>query len=106
MSSLRDHLYGKTKTKQRGTKPILKAHEEKKLPNYVFKMQDLDHPFASIELRLNVVLATHSRSTLGKGRLRRFQSKHPELATRRSQGLEVARAHALCSIILEHCIII
>ena len=29
-SSLRDHLYGRTTFRQRGTKPTLKAHEEKK----------------------------------------------------------------------------
>ena len=30
-SSVRDHVYGKTTSRQRGTQPTLKAHEEKKL---------------------------------------------------------------------------
>ena len=30
-SSIRDHLYGRTISRQRSTKPTLKAHEEKKL---------------------------------------------------------------------------
>ena len=37
-TSLRDHLYGKTKGRHRNIKPILKSHEEKKLVDYVFKM--------------------------------------------------------------------
>ena len=89
-TSIRDHLYGKTRTKQRGAKPTLKAHEEKKLVDYVFKMQDLGHLLTTIELLLKVALATQTRSTpwsangaLGKCWLRRFQHRHPELATRR-----------------------
>ena len=33
--------------------------------------------------------------------LRRFRRKHPELATKRSQGLEVVRARLLCSTTAE-----
>ena len=55
-----------------------------------------------------MALTTQSKSipwsTLGvlkKRWLRQFQGRHPKLATRRSQGLEVARARALCPTIAE-----
>ena len=101
-SSLRDHLYGKTTSKQRSNLPTLKPDEEKKLVDYIFKMQDLGHPLTPVELRLKVALATQTRETpwsaigvLGKGWLRRFRLRYPEIATRKSQGLEIARAHAV-----------
>ena len=47
-TSLRDHLYGKTRGMHKGIKPTLKSHEEKKLVNYVFKMQKLGHPLTPI----------------------------------------------------------
>ena len=56
--SLRDHLYGKTRERHRGIKPTLKSYEEKKLVDYVFKMQDLGHPLTPIQLRLKVAVAT------------------------------------------------
>ena len=59
-SSIRNHLYDKTRTRQRGAKPTLKAHEQKKLVDYVFKMQDLGHPFTAMELCLKVALATQT----------------------------------------------
>lgn len=103
VSSLRDHLYGKTNNRKRGKSPTLKPDEEEKLVDYIFKMQDLGHPITPAELRLKVALATQCKKTPwsaegvpGKGWLRRFKGRHPELATRRSQGLEVARARALC----------
>jgi hypothetical protein len=63
MSSLRDHLYGRTKTRQRGKQPTLKPDEEKKIVDYIFKMQDLGHPLTPGELRLKVALATQTRKT-------------------------------------------
>ena len=42
-SSLRDHLYGKITSKQRGNLPTLKLDKDKKLLDYIFKMQDLGH---------------------------------------------------------------
>ena len=78
-SSLRDHLLGKTRSRQRGNSLALKPDEEKKLVDYIFKMQDLGHPLTAGELRLKVALATQSRETPwsaigvpGKGWLRRF----------------------------------
>ena len=90
-SFLRDHLYGKTEERHRVIKPTLKLHKEKKLVDYVFKMQDLGHPLTLVELYLMVVVATKRRSipwngpgVPGKGRLRQFRRRHPELDTRRS----------------------
>ena len=107
-SSLRDHLFGKTRSRQKGIKLVLAPHEEKKVVDYVFQMQDLGHPLTAAELCLKVATATQTRSTPwsasgvpGKGWLCRFHSKHPKISTRRSQGLEVARAHALCPITAE-----
>ena len=66
-------------------------------------MQDLGHPLTSNELRLKVAATIQTRETrwsasgiLKLGWLYRFCSRHPEISSRRSQGLEVARACALC----------
>ena len=107
-TSLHDHLYGKTVSRQRGKAPVLKPDEEKKLVDYIFQMQDLGHPLTAAELRFKVALAIQTRFTSwsatglpGKGWLRRFRIRHPEIATRKSQGLDVSRARALCPIIAE-----
>ena len=80
---------------------MLKAHKEKN-SRYLFKMQDLGYPFTPLELRLKVATTTQTRVTpwsacgvRGKGWLHRFRSRHPKITLRRSQGLEVARAHSL-----------
>ena len=71
--------------------------------DYVFKMQELGHPLTPLELRLKVATATQTRETPwsasglpGTGWLHRFCSRHPEIASRCSQGLEVARTRSLC----------
>ena len=87
---------------------MLRANEEQKLIDYMFKMQDLGHVLTVAELRLKVALATQTRATLWtttgllcKGLFRRFKIKHLEIATRKSQGLDINRARALCPIIAE-----
>ena len=107
-SSIRDHLYGRTTSRQKGIRPVLTPHDEKEIVDYVFNMQDRGHPLTAAELRLKVATATQTRpmpwSARGvpsKGWLRRFRSRHPEISSRRSQGLEVARARALCPITSE-----
>ena len=103
VSSLRDHLYGKTIGRKRGAQPILQKNEEKKLVDYLFKMQDLGHPLTPGQLRLKVAQATQTREipwsdvgVPGKSWLRSFKLRHPEIAARKSQPLEVARARGLC----------
>ena len=107
-TSLCDHLYDKTLTRQRGNALVLRADEEQKLVDYIFKMEDLGHPLTTVELRLKVALATQTRaipwSATGlssKGWFRRLRIRHPEIATRKSQGLDISRARALCPIIVE-----
>jgi hypothetical protein len=102
-SLLRDHLYGKTVSRQRGHQPVLKKDEEQKLVQYLFKMQDLGHPLSQGQLKLKVALATQTRlipwtaaGVPGKSWLRKFKERHPELATRKAQGLEMGRARGLC----------
>jgi hypothetical protein len=46
-SSLRNHLYGRVISRERGSQSILKKEEEKKLVQYLFKMQDLGHSLTS-----------------------------------------------------------
>ena len=71
-------------------------------------MQDLGHPLTPAEVRLKVALATQTRETPwsavgvpGKGWLRRFRLRYHEIATRKSQGLEIARARAVCPTMAE-----
>jgi hypothetical protein len=79
--------------------------EEKKLELYLFKMQDLGHLLTLGQLRLKVALATQTRETPwsaarvpGKSWLRSFRQRHPEISSRKSQGLEMGRARGLCSL--------
>jgi hypothetical protein len=102
-TSLRNHLYGLVTTRQRGSQSVLKEGEEQKLVQYLFKMQDLRHPLTSGQLRLKVTLATQTRETPwsalgvpGKSWLRCFKQRHPEVSSRKSQGLEMGRARGLC----------
>jgi hypothetical protein len=103
LTSLRDHLYGKVVGRKRDSQTILKEEEEQKLLKYLFKMQDLGHSLTSGQLRLKVALATQTRETPwstvgipGKSWLRSFKLRHPELTSRKSQGLELGRARGLC----------
>jgi hypothetical protein len=70
---------------------------------YLFKMQDLEQSLTAGQLRLKVALATQTRDTPwfaigvhGKSWLRHFRLRHPELASRKTQGLEMGRARGLC----------
>ena len=40
-TSIKDHLYGRMTSRQKDIRPILASHEEKKIVDYIFKMQDL-----------------------------------------------------------------
>ena len=64
-NSIRDHLYGRTTSRQKGIRPVMTPHEEKKIVYYVFKMQDRGHPLTAVELRLKVATATQTRSHHG-----------------------------------------
>ena len=107
-TSLYDHLYGKTCTRQRDNAPVLRRDDEQKLVDYIFMIQNLGHSLTVVQLRLKVALATQTRATPwsgtglpNKGWLRRFKIRHFKIATRKSQGLHITRARALCLIIAE-----
>jgi hypothetical protein len=82
---------------------MLSQEEEGKLLDYCFKMQDLGHPLTSGQLRLKVAMATQTRETSwsangvpGKFWLRSFKLRHPDLASRINQPLEMDKARGLC----------
>ena len=60
-SLLKDHLYSRTTTRQRVIKPTSMAHQEIKIVDYLFKMQDLGHPLTPNELCLKVATITQTR---------------------------------------------
>ena len=62
-TSLCDHLFGRVQGRKMGAKTILKADEEKKILDYLFKMQDLGHLSTPRQLRLKVAQATQTRET-------------------------------------------
>jgi hypothetical protein len=104
-TTLRNHLYGRSLSRQRWQQSVLKQDKEIKLVQYLFKMQDLGHPLIVGQLRLKVALATQTRDTpwstigvSGKSWLRHFRLRHPKLASRKIQGLEMGRARGLCPI--------
>lgn len=107
VTSLHAHLYGTTTSTKRDITPTLKGDEDENLLDYVFKMQDLGHPITPCDLCLMVAQLTQIRKTLWIIKesllrwLRRFYGRHPELASIRSQGLEMARFRKLCSITSE-----
>ena len=101
-SSFRDHCYGKTRSRRRGVEGVLTAEEEKELVDYLVKMCDMGFGLSPSALKMKVYEITKSRWTPfrdgipGGGWMRWFRHRHPELTVRAAQGLESARARALC----------
>jgi hypothetical protein len=101
-SSLRDHLYGTTTKRKRGRQGVLSQAEETSLEQYLLQMQDLGYPLTIGQLRLKVAQMVETRENPfrngipGAGWLRWFRRRHPNLALRSTQGLEVNRARNLC----------
>lgn len=101
-SSFRDHCYGKTRSRRRGVEGVLTAEEEKELVEYLVKMCDMGFGLSPSALKMKVYEITKNRWTpfrdgiLGGGWMRWFRHCHPELTVRAAQGLESARALALC----------
>jgi hypothetical protein len=90
-SILRSHVIGITLSRKRGRKPVLSATEEGKLVNYIHGMARYGHPLNLTELKIKVAEATQLRATPytdgipGRGWLRWFRNRHPELSLRMSQ---------------------
>ena len=101
-SSFRDHCYGKTRSRRRGVSGVLTPEEEKELVDYLVKMCDMGFGLSPSALKMKVYEITKSRWTPfrdgipGGGWMRWFRHRHPELTVRVAQGLESARARALC----------
>jgi hypothetical protein len=97
-SSLRDHLYGTTTKRKRGRQGVLSQAEETSLEQYLLQMQDLGYPLTIGQLRLKVAQMVETRENPfrngipGAGWFRWFRRRHPNLALRSTQGLEVNRA--------------
>lgn len=100
-SSLRDHIYGKTMKRKKGRQGVLTVEEETSLVKWMMEMQDLAHPISILERRRKVAEITQERWTPfkdgipGRGWLRWFRNRHPELTLRSPQGLEEGRARGL-----------
>ena len=104
-SSLRDHLSRRTTTRKIGAKTILTNQEEKLLIQYIDEMLEVEQPLTPQMLNLKVAEICQGKLTPFKDGIPRdswfswFKQKHPHLVMRMPQGLEVARAKAMISII-------
>ena len=100
-SSLRDHLYGRTLKRKKGRQGVLNEEEESALVKWMLEMEDHVHPISIFELRRKVAEITQERWTPfkdgipGRGWLRWFRNRHPELTLRSPQGLEEGRARGV-----------
>lgn len=101
-SSLRDHLYGITQGRKRGGKCVLTPQEEQLVVEWICRLQEFGHPVNMAALRMKVAEICQGRETPfidgipGRGWLRWWRRRHPELALRVAQGLETSRARGLC----------
>ena len=106
-STLSDRLSGRSLSGKRGLPSILSGQEEKMLEEYMIQMADLEHPLSMEQLYLKVALLTQERPTPftngipGPTWVQWFKKRHPALALRQSQGLDVVRAKGLCPENLE-----
>ena len=100
-SSLRDHLFGVTIGRKRGGKCVLTGEEEQLVVNWIVRLQELGHPITTAALRMKVAEICEDRETPftggipGRGWLRWWRRRHPELTLRVAQGLETSRARGL-----------
>ena len=101
-TSFRDWCYGKTCSRKRGVKAVLTPEEEAQIVQFLITMCDRGYGLSPSALKMKVYEITKSRWTPfkdgipGGGWMRWFKIRHPELTIRAAQGLESARAKALC----------
>jgi hypothetical protein len=92
-STLRAHLMGTIQSRKRGKKLVMSEQEEAALVQYVLDMCDRAHPLNMTQLIINAAQLTQHRETpfkygiLGRGWLKWFRRRHPELVLRVAQGL-------------------
>ena len=102
-SSFREWYYGSRISRKLGPPAVLSPSEEKQLVDYCIRMCEMGQGLTPIALKLKVYDITKSRPTPfrngipGKGWMRWWRHRHPELSLRVSQTLETARARGLCA---------
>ena len=101
-TTFRSWCDGSTRSRKRGVKAVLSPAEESLIVDYLIRMCDRGYGLSPRALKMKVYEITKNRSTPfkdgipGGGWMRWFKRRHPELTIRASQGLEIARAKALC----------
>ena len=101
-TTFRGWCYGKTRSRKRGMKAVLSPEEESLIVDFLIRMCDRGYGLSPSALRMKVYEITKNRWTSfkdgipGGGWMRWFKRRHPELTIKASQGLESARAKALC----------
>ena len=93
VSTVREHFFGKSKGRKRGPAAILSPEEEQELKTFLLEMANKGHPLTPTELKLKVAQLTQTRRTPfkngvpGKGWLKWWKKRHPDLAIQSPQGL-------------------
>ena len=101
ISSLRDHLSGRTTSRKIGAKTVLTKQEKGLIIEYMDEMVEIGHPLTPQMLKLKVGEICQGRLTPFKDGIPRdswlywFKQRHPHLAMRMPQGLEISRARAM-----------
>lgn len=101
ISSFRGHLYGTILTRSRGKKGALTKEEENTIVTYLLQMQNRGFPLHMGQLQAKVHELTQTRHTPfkdgipGRGWVRCFLLRHPQLSLRKPQALEKNRAIGL-----------
>lgn len=102
VTSLRDHLYGLTRSRKRGGPTVLTVEEETQVADWVKRMQQCGYPITLTSLRLKVGEICEGRPTPfrngmpGQGWLKWWRKRNPDIVLRHSQGLDKSRARGLC----------
>lgn len=102
VSSLYNHLYGVTCSHKHGRKCVFTPTEEQLVVNWICKFQNLSHPMIMATLGVKVVEILEGREMSfiegipGRDWQQWYRHRHPELALRGAQGLQISRAWGLC----------
>ena len=101
-SSFHEHFYGLRKLRIRGAPSDLSKEEEQQLTDWLISMVERGYELSPTTLKMKVGEITISRDTPfregipGRGWMRGWRPRHPELTLRVSQALEIAQARGLC----------
>jgi hypothetical protein len=101
-NSFREHYYGVRKSRVREAKGVLSMEEEQQLSDWLFSMVERGFGLTPTALRMKVSEITMSKMTPfredipGRGWMRGWKRRHPELILRAVHALEIARAKGLC----------